>query len=122
ETLFIPDFIIDGMYINGEYHHPTFLYESLWCLIGFIIILLIRKCKYLKIGQLACVYLIWSGIGRFFVEALRQDSLMLGSLKMAQLVSISMVIIGIIFILVFNRGSKLDNRYNDKENVDTVNF
>lgn len=122
KSLFIPDFIIDGMYINGEYHHPTFLYESLWCLIGFIIILLIRKYKYLKIGQLACVYLIWSGIGRFFVEALRQDSLMLGSLKMAQLVSISMVIIGIIFIIVFNRGSKLDNRYNDKENVDAVKF
>ena len=38
ESLMLPDFIINGMFINGNYHHPTFLYESLWCILGFIIV------------------------------------------------------------------------------------
>ena len=42
-SLHIPEFIIRGMYINGVYYEPTFLYESLWCLLGFVILLLIRK-------------------------------------------------------------------------------
>ena len=48
ESLHLPQFIIDGMHIGGTYYQPTFLYESLWCLIGFIIILLFRKRKYCK--------------------------------------------------------------------------
>lgn len=96
----IPKFIIDGMYIEGNYHHPTFFYESLTCLICFIIIILLRKYyKKLKVGTCCGIYFIIYGIERFFVEALRQDSLMFGSIKVAQLVSLLMIIIGIIFLI-----------------------
>ncbi|MDD2181195.1 MAG: prolipoprotein diacylglyceryl transferase [Bacilli bacterium] len=122
KKLFIPQFIIDGMQINGVYYHPTFLYESLWCFVGFILILLIRRYKYLKIGQLTSFYLIWYGLGRFFVEYLRTDSLMYNNLKMAQLASIAMVFIGIILYFIKNRGSRLSNLYNDEENVENVIF
>lgn len=95
----IPKFIIDGMYILGEYRQPTFFYESVWCLVGFLALLIVRKCKYLKRGQLTGFYLIWYGIARFLIEALRTDSLMLGSLKMAQVVSVLFIVIGIILFL-----------------------
>ena len=95
----IPKFIIDGMYILGEYRQPTFFYESVWCLVGFLALLIVRKCKYLKRGQLTGFYLIWYGIARFIIEALRTDSLMLGSLKMAQIVSVLFIITGMILFL-----------------------
>ena len=94
----IPKFIIDGMYILGEYRQPTFFYESVSCFVGFIALIIIRKCKYLKRGQLTGIYLIWYGITRFFIESLRTDALMIGSLKIAKIVSIIFVIIGIILI------------------------
>ncbi len=109
KSLFIPDFIIKGMKIGGIYYHPTFLYESLWCLLGFIVILLIRKYyKYLKVGQLTCVYLMWYSVGRVFIESLRTDSLMFMGFKVAQLVSLLCFVIGLIcFIyLCFNRLKK----------------
>lgn len=95
----IPDFIIKGMEILGEYHEPTFYYESLWNINGFIILLLIRNCKKLKVGQLTGFYLIWYSIGRFYIESLRMDSLMFKGLKMAQIVSIILIIIGIFLVL-----------------------
>lgn len=101
KKLHIPQFVIDGMYIDGSYHHPTFFYESLTCFVCFIIlILLMKKYKKLKVGTLCGIYFIIYGIERFLVESLRTDSLMLGSLKVAQLVSAIMVIVGIIFIIV----------------------
>lgn len=120
--LFIPQFIIDGMYINGAYYIPTFFFESIWCLIGFIILLFFRRRKYNKIGQTTSFYLIWYGIGRFFIESLRTDSLMLFDLKMAQFVSIGMIIIGIILMIIISRGSKFENLYNDEENAEDVKF
>lgn len=122
QQLHLPDFIIQGMYIGGNYHHPTFLYESVWCLIGLIIILIIRRRPYTKIGNIFSIYLIWYGIGRFLIESLRTDSLMLGNLKAAQLVSIAMVIIGIVIIFINMRKSKLENLYNDEVTVDEVKF
>ena len=91
----IPQFIINGMYILGEYRQPTFFYESVWCLAGFLALLIIRKYKYLKRGQLTGFYLTWYGLARFIIEGLRTDSLMLGPLKMAQIVSVIFVIAGI---------------------------
>lgn len=105
--MFIPDFIIKGMNINGVYHIPTFYYESLGCIFGFIILLIIRRYKKLKIGQLTSFYLIWYGLIRFFIESLRTDSLMLGSLKMAQIVSIAMIGIGII-TWIHSKKEKID--------------
>ncbi len=125
ETLkkfFIPEFIIEGMNIGGNYYHPTFLYESLWCLLGFILILIIRRLKYVKIGQITSFYLIWYGIGRFFIESLRTDSLMLMNFKMAQIVSIIMILSGIVMLFIFGRGSKFNNQYNDVSTIDDVKF
>lgn len=118
----LPDFIVEGMYIDGAYYQPTFLYESIWCLVGFFVALFIRRLPYLKLGQLTSFYMVWYGVGRFFIEGFRTDSLMLGNLKMAQIVSIAMIVIGVITYFIFNRGSKFDNQYNDKENVNEVLF
>ena len=102
QKLGIPKFIIDGMYIDNAYHHPTFLYESIGCLIIFIIIMLIRNLKNIKIGHITSIYLIFYGIIRFLIESLRQDSLMLFDLKVAQLISILMILVGIyLFIKPF---------------------
>lgn len=109
-NLHIPNFIIEGMRINNNYYQPTFLYESIWCIIGFIILILMKKIKKLKIGQLTSIYLVYYGLGRFLIESLRQDSLIFLNLKIAQLVSIFMIIMGIIlFIKSFK-----NNNYNLK--------
>jgi len=99
KSLNIPQFIIDGMYINGVYHHPTFFYESIGCLLIFIIVIIIRKLKNIKEGQVTSIYLMLYGLIRFFIESLRQDSLMLFNLKIAQVVSIIMIIIGLILFI-----------------------
>ena len=111
--LHLPGFIIDGMHINGTYYHPTFLYESLWCIIGFIILMIIRRRKYIKTGQIFGLYCMWYSIGRFFIEGLRTDSLMLGSLKMAQIVSIGMFLVGLFFFIRRFKSSRFEFLYND---------
>ena len=95
----IPQFVINGMYIDGAFRQPTFFYESIWCLFGFVALLLIRRYKGLKIGQLTGTYFIWYGLGRFLIENMRSDSLMLGSMKVAQLVSLLFIIIGVSLFL-----------------------
>ena len=104
----LPKFIIDGMYILGEYRQPTFLYESIGCLIGFIILILIRLKKTLKRGTLTASYLIIYGGLRFVIESMRSDSLMIGPLKIAQLVSICFILIGVIILLLNLRKGKED--------------
>ncbi|HAR4989362.1 TPA: prolipoprotein diacylglyceryl transferase [Staphylococcus aureus] len=98
EQLHLPNFIIENMYINGQYYHPTFLYESIWDVAGFIILVNIRK--HLKLGETFFLYLTWYSIGRFFIERLRTDSLMLTSnIRVAQLVSILLILISISLIV-----------------------
>ena len=98
EQLHLPEFIINNMYIEGTYYHPTFLYESIWDVAGFVILLTLRK--HLRIGETFFSYLIWYSIGRFFVEGLRTDSLMLTShIRVAQLVSIILILVGLTFIV-----------------------
>lgn len=121
-NLHLPKFIIDGMNIGGIYYQPTFLYESLWCFIGFIILLIIRRIKYIKIGQITSFYFIWYGIGRFFIESLRTDSLLLVNFKIAQIISVVMVILGIAIFIIMGRGSKFDNKYNDRTDLENVKF
>lgn len=117
EKLHIPNFVIKGMYIDGLYHHPTFYYESIWCLIGFIILLLIRRNKYTKIGTITGVYLMWYSLGRFFIERLRTDSLMLGGFKVAQVISIILFILGLVLVFRNQKKGKFENLYNsDKDN------
>ncbi len=95
----IPQFVINGMYIDGAFRQPTFFYESIWCLFGFVALLLIRRYKGLKIGQLTGTYFIWYGLGRFLIENMRSDSLMLGNIKVAQLISLLFIIIGVSLFL-----------------------
>lgn len=115
KNLHLPKFIIDGMYLYSPvdniyaYRHPAFLYESLWCLIGFILLILLRRNKKIKIGQITGIYFIIYGIERFFVESLRQDSLMMFNLKVAQLISIVMIMTGI-FLFIYS--IKKSKKYN----------
>lgn len=116
QNLHIPQFIIDGMYIEGVYYTPTFLYESIWCLIGFILILIVRRLKITKVGQPFALYLMWYGLGRFFIEAMRTDSLMLGGFKAAQIVSIIMVFVGLFIIMVTGRKGRYEDLYDQDDN------
>lgn len=95
QSIHLPQFIIDGMYIDGAYHHPTFLYESLWNLVGLIAMLIIRNTKINRLGLLTSIYFIWYGIGRLLIESLRTDSLMFCNIKIAQAISILFILIGI---------------------------
>lgn len=100
EGLMLPEFIIEQMNIGGTYYHPTFLYESVWSLIGVIVILLIRnREKLLLRGETTAAYLIWYGIGRFFIEGMRTDSLYLGPVRVSQILSAVLVLFGIGLII-----------------------
>lgn len=111
----LPKFIINGMYINGFYREPTFLYESLFSFIGFITLLIIRKNKNIKTGFLTSIYLIWYGLERMVIESLRSDSLMLGPIKVAQFVSLIAIISGVIIII---KSKKNNNYHQDKIDID----
>lgn len=108
QTLRLPDFITNNMYLRGpqglNYYHPTFLYESLWNLLGFILILVLRRTKFVRSGDLLAVYLIWYSVGRFAIESMRTDALIIGNtgLRIAQVISILMILSGV-FWLVFTR-------------------
>ena len=121
QNLHIPQFIIDGMNIGGIYYEPTFLYESLWCLIGLIIILIVRRISITKVGQPTAVYLMWYGIGRFVIEAMRTDSLMLGGFKVAQIVSVIMIIIGLLMLMITSRKGRYEDLY-DQDSTNAVRF
>lgn len=97
-----PKFIQKGMFIEGAYYHPTFLYESLWnILIFFTLIFILRKSK--KIGIVFFTYIGLYSTGRFFVEGLRTDSLMFGPLRVAQIVSLIGVAAWVCFLIFSTR-------------------
>lgn len=82
-----------GIMVDGVKVHPTFLYESIWNL-GVFFILWKYKDKKQNHGEVIMLYMILYSIGRFFIEGLRTDSLMLGPLRMAQVISIVFIILG----------------------------
>ena len=101
EKLKLPKFIIEGMYINGNYYLPTFLFESVFCFIIFLILIIVRKKnKFKDNGLLVSLYFILYGISRFFVEGMRTDSLYIGTFRVSQIVSIILIIIGILSIII----------------------
>ena len=71
---------------NGLSVHPCFFYESLWCILGFVLLHFLSKRRKFK-GQLVLTYGVWYGFGRMIIEGLRTDSLYLGPLKVSQWVS-----------------------------------
>ncbi len=112
-----------GNFINGEAHggptnlpwaimvdgvavHPTFLYESIWNLLVFFSLLKLSSIKKFD-GEIVCWYMVLYSIGRFFIEGLRTDSLMLGPLRMAQVISLIFIAVGLIIIVY--RHVKLKN-------------
>ncbi len=107
KSLHIPNFIINGMYINGSYYIPTFLYESLWCLLVFAILrFIIKRDKYKTEGLILCMYFILYSLGRFFIEGLRTDSLYLFNFRISQIVAILLVIIGVIGLILIRKRNK----------------
>ncbi len=95
--------------VDGQYVHPTFLYESIWCvLLGIVLIVMDRKPRFK--GEILCLYLSLYSFERFFVEGLRTDSLMIGPLRQAQVISIVIFLIGVAGYVVFNKKYKKEEK------------
>lgn len=140
QNLHLPQFIINQMYIDGIYYHPTFLYESIWSIIGVVFLILLRLRNPLR-GVVFSSYLIWYSIGRFFIEGLRTDSLAFdgpawlanlmdilwtplglffepgamdyGNVRIAQLISVLIIIVLAIYIYYIKAKKWTVVRYND---------
>ncbi|MCL2681827.1 MAG: prolipoprotein diacylglyceryl transferase [Streptococcaceae bacterium] len=98
---YLPSFIRNQMFIDGAYRQPTFLFESIGTFIGFLVIMIFRhRLTWLKRGEIFAFYLIWYGIVRFTVEGMRTDSLMIGPLRVSQLLSLILALVGIGFIII----------------------
>lgn len=101
---YLHGFIRDQMYIEGSYRQPTFLYESLWNLLGFALILIFRrKWKSLRRGHITAFYLIWYGFGRMVIEGMRTDSLMFFGFRVSQWLSVVLIGLGIMIVIYQNR-------------------
>lgn len=90
--------------------HPCFLYESLWCLLGFIVLHLYFKHRKFD-GEVFLMYAGWYGLGRFFIEGLRTDSLYLGNIRVSQLLAGACVLISVILIVIFRNIVKRNPDY-----------
>ena len=107
EKLLIPGFVIDGMNILGVYYHPTFYYEFLWNLLGFIVLIILRKKKKFRNGTLTGIYFMHYSFARFFIELMRTDSLMIGPIKVAMLVSAILFILGAFLVFYKEKDSRV---------------
>lgn len=110
--LMIPSFIKEGMFIQGAYRQPTFLYESILNLLGFLLIIFVISKVLKKPGTQFGMYFIWYGITRFIVEKFRSDSLMFGALKMAQVTSLIFILAGVVLIIYVYNKDKKRGKYN----------
>ncbi|HEM4166298.1 TPA: prolipoprotein diacylglyceryl transferase [Streptococcus suis] len=105
---YLPAFIRDQMYIDGAYRQPTFLFESLWNLLGFgLVCVLRRQPKFLKQGEITAFYLVWYGCGRLLIEGLRTDSLMFLGIRVSQWLSGVLILVGIIMVVLRRRKSSI---------------
>ncbi len=142
-NLHLPDWIVNQMLIEGQYYHPTFLYESLWNVAGLLLLFVLRRRSFLRAGELFFSYFIWYSIGRFFVEGLRTDSLDFtgpswlaalmngmwspmkafgfepgfmtygGNVRISQLLAVLIVLAAIALIIVRRRTGAASERYSD---------
>ncbi|WP_159721367.1 prolipoprotein diacylglyceryl transferase [Enterococcus sp. CSURQ0835] len=103
--LHLPQFIIQNMRIEGFYRQPTFLYESSWNFVGFLLLIFLRKYTQLfKEGELFLSYVVWYSFGRFFIEGMRTDSLYLfANLRVSQLLSFGLFFGGLVLIWLRRR-------------------
>lgn len=101
--------LVEGMTPDRAVH-PCFLYESIWCLTGFVVLFLISKRRKFD-GQIFLSYILWYGIGRSVIEGLRTDSLMLGNIRISQLLAIVSALTAFILLCVI--GSKVKRMGED---------
>ena len=89
--------------------HPCFLYESIWCLVGFALLHVFTRKLRRYDGQTFLLYLLWYGLGRFFIEGLRQDSLIIPgtSLRVSQVVALTSVVAAVVLLIVFRSKTSL---------------
>lgn len=143
DTLHLPNWIVNQMNVEGIFHHPTFLYESLWNLVGLGLLLFLRRRPFLRVGELLMSYFIWYSIGRFFIEGLRTDSLAFqgpswfaslidglwspmtavfqagyldpeyGNVRISQVVSLVLIIGAVAFIIIRRKTGAAKERYAD---------
>lgn len=107
----LKDYTMISSYSNTDLvAHPCFLYESLWCLLGFLLLHLYKKHRKFD-GEIFLMYIGWYGFGRFIIEGLRTDSLYLGNLRVSQLVAGTCVLASVILILVFRGMVKRSGDY-----------
>ena len=112
---YLSSFIRDQMYIDGSYRQPTFLYESIWNLLGFLLILILRrKPQFLRQGEITAFYLIWYGFGRMIIEGMRTDSLMFAGLRVSQWLSMILILVGFA-IIIYQRRKKAPYYVETKE-------
>ncbi len=98
--------IINQGEVIADSVHPTFLYESLWNIIG-IGILLIYKKKTVFNGELFSAYMVWYGLGRSLIEGLRADSLYIGIFRVSQILAVLTMLVGVIIIILGRRHQKI---------------
>jgi phosphatidylglycerol:prolipoprotein diacylglycerol transferase len=147
QSLQLPDWLIDQMTIGGVIYHPTFLYESIWNLVGFGVLLFLRYVVVPKRGEILFAYMIWYSLGRFFIEGLRTDSLAFngpewlasilhflwtpmgivfqagelsgGNIRIAQFISMLSVIVAI-GIIIWRRARKSEVTTSEQAKTQTV--
>ncbi|KHE72119.1 prolipoprotein diacylglyceryl transferase, partial [Halobacillus sp. BBL2006] len=114
---YLPGFINQQMCIDGTMYHPTFLYESIWNIIGFILLLVLRHKFNPRRGEVFLSYVIWYSFGRFFIEGMRTDSLYLfGQIRTAQFISIVLIALAIA-VIFYRRKSGMANKYYNGKKV-----
>ena len=125
-TLHIPEFIVNNMFIIDEnkfapirgFYHPTFFYESIFNLLGFSIMLILRRIKQIHFGEIFAFYLIWYGGLRIFIETMRTDPLtfeFLGQTFKLAIVTSVVMIIGGILISIYLRTKRKNKTYAESK-------
>ncbi|MDO4912048.1 MAG: prolipoprotein diacylglyceryl transferase [Lactobacillus sp.] len=114
QSLHLPEFIIQGMKIGGHYYQPTFLYESFFNLLGFLIIIAVRHRKHFyRIGEVFFSYLAWYSLVRFFVEGMRTDSLYIfNTIRVSQALSVVLFVISV-SLVIYRRKRRSISWYAD---------
>lgn len=105
--LFIPEENRPEQYVDFSYFHPTFLYESLWNLAGFLFLVFLSRRFTHSHGAIFFSYLLWYSLGRFFIEGLRTDSLYLGPLRTAQVMSLILFLAGLLGLIFLARKHRI---------------
>ena len=108
-----PDRIPWAMMIDGEFRHPTFLYESIWNLLVFLFLLWYRRRRMLMTGDVFLMYAVLYSAGRFVIEGFRTDSLMLGPLRAAQVVSAAAILLSLLAMFIRHKRTEQGGRINN---------